>query len=181
MELQVLTLPGLNGSGPVHWQTIWENILPGVARVEQSDWNQPVCSEWVATLEENVAAAGPQVVIAAHSLGCVTLAHWAAQTKLKIRGALLVAPADAERPGFPEAAKGFAPIPLLKLPFASIVVASTNDPYCQLERAVWFASQWGGRFVNVGAKGHINSESGLGEWREGQHLLQELVHNWPTL
>ncbi|RFS26418.1 alpha/beta hydrolase [Chitinophaga silvatica] len=181
MELKVLTLPGLNGSGPTHWQSVWENTLPGILRIEQSNWDTPVRSEWVATVEQVVAASGPDVVIAAHSLGCITMAHWAAQTKLKIRAALLVAPADAERPGFPPEATGFSPIPLMRLPFKSIVVASNNDPYCKLERAMYFAENWGSRFVNVGAKGHINSQSGLGDWQEGQHLLEELIHNWPTL
>jgi predicted alpha/beta hydrolase family esterase len=60
-------------------------------------------------------------------------------------------------------------------------VASNNDPYCTLERAIFFAGKWESRFVNAGAKGHLNSESNLGEWQEGQHLLQELIHNWPTL
>ena len=181
MDTKILTLPGLNGSGPFHWQTVWEQTLPNIKRIEQANWNQPVCNEWVATIEKAIAAAGPEVVIAAHSLGCLALAYWAAQTKLKIRAALLVAPADSERAGFPKEATGFSPIPLKPLPFESIVVASNNDPYCTLERAIFFAGKWKSRFVNAGAKGHINSESDLKEWQEGQYLLQELIHNWPTL
>ncbi|MGO4290475.1 RBBP9/YdeN family alpha/beta hydrolase [Chitinophaga sp. RAB17] len=181
MEIKVLTAPGLGSSGPLHWQTLWEQSIPGTRRIEQSDWDAPVCERWVAQIEKAVKAAGPQVVIAAHSLACMALVHWARQSKSKITGALLVAPADAERPGFPAAAVGFTPIPLVKLPFESIIVASTNDTYCSLERAAFFASHWGSRFVNTGAKGHINSESGLGEWQEGQNLLKELVQNWPTL
>jgi len=181
MEIKVLTAPGLGSSGELHWQTLWEQSIPGTKRIGQSDWNAPVCERWVAQIEKAIAAAGPQVVIAAHSLACIALAHWASHSKTRIRGALLVAPADAERPGFPAAAVGFSPIPLVKLPFESIVVASTNDEYCSLERAAFFAGRWGSRFVNAGAKGHINSESGLGEWMEGQNLLKELVQNLPTL
>lgn len=181
MEIKVLTAPGLGSSGELHWQTIWEEILPGTKRIEQGDWDSPARERWVASIEEAVAAAGPEVVIAAHSLACIAVAHWAGQTSSRIRGALLVAPADTEQPGFPAAATGFSPIPMIKLPFKSIVVASTNDTYCTLERAVFFAHHWGSRFVNSGAKGHINSESSLGEWREGQNLLRELVQNWPTL
>jgi predicted alpha/beta hydrolase family esterase len=181
MEIKVLTAPGLGGSDGLHWQTLWEQSIPGTKRIEQTNWNAPVCEQWVAQIEKAVIAAGPRVVIAAHSLACIALAHWARKTKSKITGALLVAPADAERPGFPETAKGFTPIPLITLPFESIIVASTNDTYCTLERAAFFAGKWGSRFVNAGAKGHINSESGLGEWEEGQNLLKELVQNWPTL
>ena len=69
----------------------------------------------------------------------------------------------------------FAPIPLTRLPFPSIVVASTNDEYMTLERAQQVAQAWGSRLVNVGALGHINSASGLGLWPQGHALLQELV------
>jgi predicted alpha/beta hydrolase family esterase len=180
METSVLTAPGLGSSGPLHWQTLWEQ-QPGIHRIEQQNWDAPVCADWVAQIERDVAAAGPQVVVVAHSLACIALVHWAAQTRLKIRGALLVAPADAERPGFPETAIGFSPIPLQPLPFKSIVVSSTNDEYTTLERARYFANAWGSRFVNTGPKGHINASSGLGDWPEGQKLLKELLHTWNTL
>ncbi|ACU61459.1 RBBP9/YdeN family alpha/beta hydrolase [Chitinophaga pinensis] len=180
MEVNVLTAPGLHGSGPLHWQTIWEHN-PGYKRIDQQNWDTPEMTEWIKTIEEAVAAAGPDVVIAAHSLGCIALAHWAQHTKLSIKGALLVAPADAERPGFPEEAHGFSPIPMSALPFKSIVVSSTNDQYATLERARSFANAWGSRFVNAGEKGHINADSNLGDWPAGQTLLTELVRNWQTL
>ncbi|WP_143308836.1 RBBP9/YdeN family alpha/beta hydrolase [Chitinophaga vietnamensis] len=181
MEISVLTAPGLDGSGPSHWQSLWEQAIPGTKRIEQRSWSAPVCADWVAQIEEDVKAAGPQVVIAAHSLACMAVAHWARQTRLHITGALLVAPADAERADFPKVATGFSPVPMIKLPFRNIVVASTNDPYCSIARSKQFAQSWGSRFVNLGAKGHINADSGLGEWPEGQKLLHELVRNWPTL
>jgi predicted alpha/beta hydrolase family esterase len=180
MDIKVLTAPGLGNSGPLHWQTIWEQE-PGILRIEQQSWDRPVCADWVASIEAAIAQAGPQVVVAAHSLACIALVHWAAQTKLQIRGALLVAPADAEHPSFPPEAKGFSPIPLQPLPFKSIVVGSTNDSYATMERTRFFAQAWGSRFVNTGAKGHINADSGLGEWPEGKKLLKELLHDWHTL
>jgi predicted alpha/beta hydrolase family esterase len=180
MEIKVLTAPGLGSSGALHWQTIWEQE-PGILRIEQQDWDAPVCADWVDSIEAAIAAAGPQVVVVAHSLACIALVHWAAQTQLTIRGALLVAPADAERPSFPPEAKGFAPIPLQALRFKSIVVGSTNDGYTTLERTKFFAGAWGSRFVNTGPKGHINADSGLGEWPEGKKLLKELLHDWHTL
>lgn len=180
MQINVLTAPGINGSGPQHWQSVWEK-MPGYKRIEQQNWNEPVMSEWVHTIETAVAEAGPDVVIVAHSLGCIALAHWAQQTKLHIRGALLVAPPDTERQTFPKEATGFAPVPLAPLPFKSIVVSSTNDEYASPQRAVSFAKAWGSRFVNAGDLGHINAESNLGEWSAGQSLVDELVRNWRTL
>lgn len=180
MEVNVLTVPGLHGSGPQHWQTIWEK-MPGYKRIEQQSWDTPVLKDWIRTIEDAVTEAGPDVVLAAHSLGCIALLHWAGQTRLHIRGALLVAPADAERPDFPEAAKGFAPIPMKPLPFKSIVVSSTNDEYASFQRAQDFARAWSSRFVNAGEAGHINADSNLGEWPMGQRLVKELVMNWQTL
>ena len=58
--------------------------------------------------------------------------------------------------------------------FPSIVVASTNDVYASIEYAVHLAQSWGSEFVNVGAKGHINTQSALGFWDEGFALLEKL-------
>jgi predicted alpha/beta hydrolase family esterase len=181
MEIQVLTAPGLGGSGPLHWQSLWEATEPGFVRINQPNWDAPVCSQWVNSIEQAVAKAGPQVVIAAHSLACIAVAFWAQQTQLTIRGALLVAPADTERPSFPLSATGFKPIPLQTLSFNSIVVSSTNDEYTTPERSALFAQSWGSRFVNTGNKGHINAASNLGDWEQGKKLLKELLHNWQTL
>ncbi|MBC6612766.1 serine hydrolase family protein [Hymenobacter sp. BT507] len=174
MATTLLTVPGLGGSGPTHWQTLWEQQY-GYRRVQQPDWDHPVCSEWVQTLDAAVAAAGSQVVLVAHSLACATVAHWAATTRHQLQGALLVAPADVDRPDFPPEVIGFAPMPLARLPFPSTVVASTDDRYVSLARAQQFADAWGSRCVNVGALGHLNSESGLGLWPQVHQLLRELL------
>lgn len=57
----------------------------------------------------------------------------------------------------------------------SIVVASENDPYISIERAMYLANAWGSAFVSVGLKGHINSDSNLEYWQEGQEILKRLV------
>lgn len=175
MNTRILILPGIGNSGPEHWQTLWEKANPGFVRVQQRDWDRPFCKEWVERLEESVAAAGPNVVLVAHSLACVVVAHWAATTRRTIKGALLVAPPNPDAEYFPKAAVGFSPLPLTPLPFESIVVASTDDPYGNIEFAKPVASAWRSRFVNIGPAGHINAQSGLGEWREGWRLLQQLT------
>jgi len=86
-----------------------------------------------------------------------------------------VAPSDTEAPSYPEGTVGFSPMPLERLPFASTVVASNDDPYVAPERAAFFARCWGSRFVNVGPAGHLNSQSGLGDWPAGLDLLAELA------
>jgi predicted alpha/beta hydrolase family esterase len=175
VNVPTLIMPGIGNSDHVHWQTLWEFANPEFFRVQQRNWNRPVCDEWVDRLEQTVAETRENPVLVAHSLGCLCVAHWAACTSLKIKGALLVAPPNPEEAYFPSEATGFSPVPLGSFGFPSIVVASSNDPYGSLEFARSCAARWGSRFVNIGAAGHINSESGLGEWAEGFGLYQELA------
>jgi predicted alpha/beta hydrolase family esterase len=171
----VLVLPGYGGSGPRHWQTLWETSHPRFRRVNQRDWQFPVCHEWVKTLEEAVVQTVGRPVLVAHSLACLTVAHWAVSSRLTIAGALLVAPADPESPHFPQQASGFHPIPMQPFPFKSVVVASSNDPYGSMRFARRCAEAWGAEFVDAGPAGHINSESGLGHWPDGFALLKQLT------
>ncbi len=174
MATSVLIVPGFGGSGPDHWQSLWEEAHPEYQRVMQGDWFRPERDTWVAALDAAVARARHPVVLVAHSLGCLLVAHWAAQHQRPIHGALLVAPPDAEDPDFAADDGGFTPIPVTPLPFASIVVASADDPYCSLERAEYFARAWGSLCVSVGASGHINAAAGFGPWPFGEELLAAL-------
>ncbi|HET7233623.1 MAG TPA: alpha/beta hydrolase [Longimicrobium sp.] len=176
-KVMVLLVPGIWNSGPEHWQSYWERERGDCVRVEQEDWEAPRRAEWVASLGAAIASAPGEVVLAAHSLGCATVAHWAAgadpSLRAKVRGALLVAPADVDRPGFP--APSFAPMPMTPLPFRTTLVASTNDEWLTIARAAELAAAWESRLVNAGALGHINSASELGMWPLGQQLLAELA------
>ncbi len=175
----VLVLPGWQNSGPRHWQTLWEQQNPIFLRVQQRDWEFPHREWWLERITAEVKQAPAPIVFAAHSLGCIALAHWCKAAPSaevsKIKGALMVAPADVDRKDSPKQLQDFAPVPHNLLPFPSIVVASSNDPYLTPERAREFARGWGSRFVNIGAAGHVNGESGLGDWPEGKRLLRHLV------
>jgi len=35
---------------------------------------------------------------------------------------------------------------------------------------------WGSDFINIGQKGHINSDSNLEFWEEGQLILEQLIN-----
>jgi predicted alpha/beta hydrolase family esterase len=175
MSLKVLILPGVNGSGPEHWQTFWEASHREFRRVPERDWAHPVCEEWVKTLEAAVRDAGPKTILVAHSLACLQVVHWAAETRLTIHGALLVAPPDPKRKAFPNTAVGFSPLPRKRLPFPSILVASSNDPYGDLTFSQRCAQAWGSRLISFGPKGHLNAESKLRDWPQGFRLLQLLM------
>ncbi len=155
--------------------------LHGYTVVEQDDWMRPRRGDWLARLDEVVVdtpGTGANIVLAAHSLGCLQVAAWAAVSHhtARIRGALLVAPGDVERPDLREQIPGWAPIARQRLPFAATLVGSTNDAYCSHPRAQALAADWGARWVDLGAAGHINAESGLGDWPQGHALLQALMN-----
>lgn len=172
----VLIVPGLGGSGPTHWQTLWEQANPAFTRVEQHDWDRPDRAEWVATLDRAIAAQPAPPVLVAHSLACALVAHWAAGATRPLHGALLVAPADVESEQHtPPEVRGFAPMPLAAINAPCIVAASTDDPFVDLARARFFAGAWGARLVEVGACGHINAASGLCDWPDGMRLLETLL------
>lgn len=172
--ITVLTLPGYDDSGPGHWQTLWEQAHPEYRRVQQRSWTEPVCDEWVATLDAAIVAAATPVVLVGHSLGGLTIAHHAARHARDVRGALLVALPNVEDPTFPPIIKGFRPIPRAPLPFPSIVVGSDDDWYMAEPDARALAAAWGSRFVLLEKGGHINTDAGFGPWPEGERLLAEL-------
>jgi uncharacterized protein len=174
---KLLILPGLGGSGPEHWQTRWESCERACARVQQRDWDRPTLAEWLVAVDEALARQDGPVVLVAHSLACALVAHGARRPAwASVVGALLVAPADVESPAHtPPETRGFAPMPAGPLPFPTLVVASLDDPYVAPERARHFARCWNAELVEVGALGHINAASGLGDWAEGRRLLGTLL------
>jgi hypothetical protein len=175
--MHILTLPGLYNSGPEHWQTRWEQQHPQVQRVMQDNWDQPQLMQWLTTLSQRVSHCQQDVIFVAHSLGCILLLHWLRAgcpglgALLQIRGVLLVAPPDAERSGFP--AQDFAPVPQIPLHVPGKVVISRDDPWCDAEKAFDWAEKWQLPVWDVGNCGHINSESGLGNWDAGWQIVQE--------
>ncbi|RMX04786.1 serine hydrolase family protein [Corticibacter populi] len=175
-DVAVLILPGWQGSDAQHWQSRWE-ALYGYQRVQQHDWQHPRSGDWQVQLEEAVLRQTLPVVLVAHSLGCLLAARWAGHSRhaARVRAALLVAPPDTETIENRHLLPGWQPIPRAALPFASLVVASNDDPYCSLARARAIASDWGSQWQELPTCGHINSASGLGDWAAGHALLQGLI------
>lgn len=195
----VLVLPGWQNSGPAHWQSRWE-AAHGYTRVQQHDWERPLRGDWLMQLEEAVLRSNggripiqdddtsgnsgartkldfdPHLILVAHSLGCIQVAAWAAHSKntQRVKAALLVAPGDVEREALRALLPSWSPIVRQSLPFKSILVASRDDPHCSYEKAESLARDWGAELVDLGNAGHINADSGLGDWPQGQALLRRL-------
>ncbi len=176
--LRVLTLPGWLDSGPAHWQSRWE-ALYGFERVQQSDWLWPRRGDWMARLDECLLADPRPVALVAHSLGCQLVAAWAAHSShtQRTRAALLVAPPDTERADMPPQLTNWRPIVRHPLPFPACVLYSDDDPFCAPSRTLEMAAAWGTPAHAQGARGHLNAESGLGDWPDGLRRLDALLAN----
>ncbi len=177
METNLLILPGLGDSGADHWQSYWLKSFNTSTKLVQENWEEPKLEDWLRELKIAIQKINSPTILVAHSLAVSLVMHWiATNNNPYIIGALLVAPADVDSPEHtPEVTRNFSPMPIHKLPLPSIVVCSENDPYINIERANYFAQKWGSDFINIGQKGHVNSESNLKYWEEGQLILEELI------
>jgi predicted alpha/beta hydrolase family esterase len=179
-EPLILTVPGFRNSGPDHWQSLWERKRADCHRVELGMWDAPHRNTWVNNLNLAIRRADRPVVLVAHSLGCLAVAWWAEYERpefgVPVAAALFVAPPDVDRPGRDPRLAQFGAAPRHALPFPSLLVASRDDSYCNQNTARSLASDWGCRFVDAGAIGHINADSGLSEWPAGERLLDQLLH-----
>lgn len=178
-EPTILIVPGLNNSGPTHWQSHWERGYANAQRVDLGMWDNPHRNTWVNKLNLAIERAGRPVILVAHSLGCHAVSWWTEYEQPAkngpVVGALLVAPPEVETAGIDPRLARFAPVLPTRLPFLSILAASRNDPYISFERARKFARKWGSRLVDVGPLGHINAESGIADWPYGKYLLDRLI------
>jgi predicted alpha/beta hydrolase family esterase len=173
-----LVVPGLFDSGPEHWQTHWLESRPQALKVDLGAWDAPVPDQWVGRLDRSIARRRRPVFLIAHSLGCLAVSWWAQQASqdrlAKVRGALLVAPPDVDRPDVHPLLRPFAPAPRAPLPFPAMLVASRTDPYARFASLVALAEAWDAELVDAGDLGHINAASDLGDWPDGLALLDRL-------
>jgi predicted alpha/beta hydrolase family esterase len=175
-----LTVPGIDNSGPGHWQTLWEERRDDCVRVELGLWDRPHRNTWVNNLNAAIAAARRPVILVAHSLGCHAVAWWNAMERAadgKVVGALLVAPPKIEGLTADSRVESFAPLARERLRFPSLLAASRDDPYVSFKQASRMARAWGSRLVDVGWLGHVNARSGVGQWPFGEFLLERLIHS----
>lgn len=181
-EADLLLLPGWTTPSDDLWLSRWSRQLSSARLVEQTDWETPRIDDWTAAIVQAVARATRPVVLIAHSCGVSAVAHAGSQLPAgSVHGALLVAPPDlAAHDIWPATHGGFHPVPRDPLPFPSLVLYSENDPYCSVDRAQAFASDWGARSKSVGALGHINTASGQGPWPEGTLALAHFMKSLPT-
>lgn len=179
-----LIVPGFAGSFDGHWQRIWADERDNSRFVEQDDWLFPHLDTWrarLATTLRALPATGPGAILVAHSLGCLLVAHLAADPAslaavARIAGAVLVAPCDlaateALHPGLIR----FAEPPRRRLPFPTVVIGSRNDVYMPFDRLTARSAEWGAELVDIGHAGHINLASGFGRFPRGYAEFDRLA------
>jgi len=171
----VILIPGIANSGPTHWQTRWEARYPHTIRLQQADWDHPDCDQWAERLEVLVRSLQEPPVLVAHSLGCLVACKWASRSGRPIKAALLVAVPDPSGPSFPQAASGFSDLPADLGPRRVVMVSSTNDPFSTPGYTQQRAAAWNAQHIALGAQGHINAASGLGNWEQGWEIVERLL------
>ncbi|MCS3780027.1 RBBP9/YdeN family alpha/beta hydrolase [Tsukamurella ocularis] len=175
-------VPGIDGSDDQHWQTFWEKEWGDLGvRIAPRSWSEPDLANWVDSVQDafdEASVRDREVVLVAHSLGCWAVSEWLARNPAaRVKAAFLAAPPDPLGSAFPrDAASTFVNVEARTLSCPSIVVASSNDPYCDLHTAARIAGAWGSDVQQVGAVGHINSASGLGAWPLGRGILATLAN-----
>ncbi len=168
-EQRVLIVPGLYGSEAAHWQSRWQRLYPSFERVDQDDSATPDLAVWTERLLQVLRRSARPTFVAAHSFGALTTINAAAQGAPNLIGALLVAPADPDKFGLTEV------MHVRSMAAPSLVVGSLSDPWMTSERARMWAGIWGADFLSAGDLGHINAESGIGDWPLGLSLLAKIV------
>lgn len=178
----VVIVPGLRDHVADHWQTFLAGTLDNSVTVPPLEHHKLSRSARVAALDAVVNSVDGPVVLVAHSAGVITTVHWAQEPTRAIAGALLATPADLEGrlpQGYPTINElerhHWNPIPRRRLPFPSIVAASTNDLLAHPRRVAGMAEAWGSRLVTVGAVGHLNPAAGYGPWPMAEELLDQLI------
>lgn len=178
-EHTIAFLAGVGNSEHEHWQSRWHRSLPGSLWVEQLDWEHPTRDEWVAAALATFGHASSPIVVVAHSLGCLLAAEVlkVAHTGPDVIGAFLVAVPDADGSYFPRCVHGFRRALDLPMPVPSTVIASTNDPYGSLQHAKSVADRWDSELIEVGALGHVNLKSDVGDWSDGRAHFERFIRS----
>ncbi|MFI5497895.1 RBBP9/YdeN family alpha/beta hydrolase [Nocardia asteroides] len=181
-EPTVVIVPGLRDHVADHWQTLLAESLDKVATVPPPASDGLSLPARVAALDAVLSGIDGPVVLVAHSAGVMITVHWAQRATRPVRGALLATPPDFETPlppGYPTAAElaahGWTPVPRRRLPFPSIVAASSTDPLATARRVAGMAESWGSSLVELGDVGHLNPAAGYGPWPRARQLLDDLL------
>jgi len=168
MREKVLLLHGWGGSDYPHWQSWLAGEFAkdyGTVAFPLLDHPHfPTKNRWVKQVKALLKAFRPDVVIC-HSLANTLWFHLCNEGEIEaVKRLLLVAPPrlDLEL----DTIKTFFPVGVPETLFAeeAMLVTSDNDPYMNSEEAAALQKALGVEMKVLENAGHINAESGFGEW-----------------
>ncbi len=127
--LTVLLVPGIQDSGPEHWQTCWQQRHPHWLRIAKRDWLEPDLDGWVAAIRRELGEQHSPLLFVGHSFGALSSWYFASRSPVEVAGVVLVAPAEPVRFELEDR------ILATPLPLPSLLFASHNDPLLAFSRA----------------------------------------------
>lgn len=163
----IVLVPGLRNSDDYHWQSFWARRFAGWRRISQRNWVQPDIENWVSAIRRELAVCPHPVILIGHSFGALASRLVVQNNPENIAGIVMVAPAEPSYFQLEEK------ITTTKSKTPGIVFGSHNDPLMPFGRAIYWASHWQYDIIDLGDAGHINSESGYGEWEYGLERIFE--------
>lgn len=175
MKTTFLIVPGYTNSGAEHWQSYMERKYANVVRVVQDDWSSPDKS-WVEALDKAIKNTPGSIVLVGHSCGAVAVAQWACSSfDKRVKGAVLVAPADVDSATALDEIRQQRPLPAKKIAFPTLLICSDNDEHLSLVKAHALAETWGSEIEVIPNGGHLHTAAGYGEWTAGETLIENFL------
>jgi predicted alpha/beta hydrolase family esterase len=167
-------IPGWQGSGEGHWQSLLAAALVAndreVRHPSFADLDHPELASWLTALRDSLDGLSDDGYdVVAHSLGAVLWLHHVASATTSPRAArvLLVAP-PSPKTSIPEIASFFPPpmdIDTVRHSAdGTILVGSDNDEFLPEGIAAAYGSPLKMPTTIFPGAGHLNTESGYGEW-----------------
>ena len=168
MSKKVLLLHGWGGSNFPHWQSWLAGELAkdygNVSFLRFSNYDFPNFSTWKKELTTHLEDFKPDIVIC-HSVANTLWFHLCNTNAIeKVQKLYLVAP-PSKKCDIVEL-ESFFPLEMPKNAHANetILVTSTDDPYMSMDEAKELQDSLGVEMIVLENAGHINADSGYGEW-----------------
>ena len=182
MRKRVLLLHGWGGSDYPHWQAwIASEIAKNYGTVSfplLKNPHFPTKNSWLKELDAHLKNFQPEVVIC-HSLANTLWFHYARENKIEgVEHLLLVAPPSNSCNI--ETLKTFFPCELPSSLQAKNItlVTSNSDPYMSEEEAQKLAQKYALEHIVLEDAGHINADSGHGEWDFVKKYIEEIDYDF---
>jgi predicted alpha/beta hydrolase family esterase len=176
-NFKTFTIPGLYGSGIQHWQTRWEDLY-GYTRINQNNWDDPVYEQWHENLMQALRTCKSEsVVLIAHSLGCHLVAKSYHRIKQWTRGIFFVAPPDLKSEALNKDLSSFKSELNVGFECMAWLIYSEDDPFASVPYSKSLGDTLRMKNITMGKKGHINSDSNIGDWDEGCLLFNRMTND----